>query len=85
MVYYVSLKRKYPIEKRASFQEIIISFKESLPALFTIIIILGGMFSGIVTPIEAAILGVAYSIFLGFVVYREMSLKDLIESIKQAT
>jgi tripartite ATP-independent transporter DctM subunit len=41
------------------------------------IIILGGIIGGIVTPTEAAAVAVGYALFLGFVIYRNLSLKDL--------
>lgn len=82
IVYYISVKKKYPVENRATIKEIIKSFLDSFPALFTVVIILGSMFSGIATPTEAAILGVAYAIFLGFVIYKEMNLKDLFNNLR---
>ena len=84
MIYYMSIKAKYPRGQIAGFKEIFISFLESFPALFTVIVILGGMIFGIVTPTESAILGVAYSIFLGFVIYREMSFEQLVRNIKES-
>ena len=54
-----------------------IAFKESVWALLTPVILLGGMFSGLFTPTEAAAVACLYALFLGFVVYRTLSLKDL--------
>lgn len=39
---------------------------------------LGGIYSGIVTPTEAACVSVFYALFVSLVVYRSISLKDLI-------
>jgi len=83
-IYYMSIKAKYPKEQRASLKEIFLSFLESFPALFTIVIILSGILFGIVTPTEAAILGVMYSLFLVFVVYREMKFEHLIKNIRES-
>jgi len=41
------------------------------------IIILGGILGGIFTPTEAAAVAVAYALFLGFVLYRNLTIKDL--------
>jgi len=41
------------------------------------VILLGGMFSGLFTPTEAAAVADIYALFLGFVVYRTLSLRDL--------
>jgi len=84
MIYFMSIKARYPRGQKAGLKECFASFLKSFPALFTVIIILGGMLFGIVTPTEAAILGVAYSIFLGFVIYREMSFKQLLGNIRES-
>ena len=46
-------------------------------ALMAPVILLGGMFSGLFTPTEAAAVADLYALFLGFVVYRTLSLKDM--------
>ena len=48
-------------------------------ALIMPVIILGGILFGIVTPTESAAIALAYSLFLGFLVYRNLTLKDLSE------
>lgn len=53
------------------------ALKESWWALLTPVILLGGMFSGLVTPTEAAAIACLWALFLGFVVYRTLSIKDL--------
>jgi tripartite ATP-independent transporter DctM subunit len=54
-----------------------VALKESCWALLTPVILLGGMFSGLVTPTEAAAVACLWALFLGFVVYRTLSIKDL--------
>ncbi|MEM1236956.1 MAG: TRAP transporter large permease [Pseudomonadota bacterium] len=46
-------------------------------SLFMPVIILGGIFGGIFTATEAAVVAVGYALFLGLGVYRELSLRDL--------
>ena len=53
------------------------AFKEAVWALLAPIILLGGMFSGLFTPTEAAAVADIYALFLGFVVYRTLHLKDM--------
>jgi tripartite ATP-independent transporter DctM subunit len=53
------------------------AFKESVWALLAPVILLGGMFSGLFTPTEAAAVADLYALFLGFVVYRTLNLKEL--------
>lgn len=51
--------------------------KQALAALVLPFIILGGILGGVVTPTEAAAVAVGYALFLGLVVYRNLSWKDL--------
>jgi tripartite ATP-independent transporter DctM subunit len=53
------------------------AFKDAIWALLTPVILLGGMFSGAFTPTEAAAVADLYALFLGFVVYRTLHVKDL--------
>ena len=46
-------------------------------ALLMPLVVLGGIYGGVFTPTEAAAVAVAYSFFIGTVVYREIKLKDL--------
>ena len=46
-------------------------------ALLSPVIILGGIYSGIFTPTEAACVSVVYSVIVSLFVYREMTLKDI--------
>lgn len=52
-------------------------FKDSFWALLTPIIILGGIYSGIFTPTEAACISVIYSLIISLFVYRSVSVKKL--------
>jgi len=55
------------------------AFRESLLALIMPIIIFGGILGGICTPTEAAVLAVAYGLVVSMFVYREITLKKLLE------
>ncbi|SCZ78566.1 TRAP transporter large permease [Acidaminobacter hydrogenoformans] len=52
-------------------------FLDSLWALGTPVIIVGGVFAGIFTPTESAVVAVIYSIIIGIFVYKEMTWKDI--------
>ena len=54
-----------------------IALKDGFWALLSPVIILGGIYSGIFTPTEAACVSVVYSIIISLFVYRDMKLKDL--------
>ncbi len=76
-VFIVSQFRKYPKETRVSFRELWASAREAVLPLGTPVIIIGGILGGIFTPTEAAVVASLYALFLGLVVYREFTLKDL--------
>ena len=54
------------------------AFKESLLALFMPVIIFGGILGGICTPTEAAVLAVVYGLIVSMLVYREITLDQLL-------
>lgn len=64
-------------DERASLVDILVYFKGSILALLMPVIILGGIVSGIVTPTEAASIAVAYALFVGGVIYRNLTLRIL--------
>ncbi|WP_420393947.1 TRAP transporter large permease [Acuticoccus sp.] len=66
-----------PGGERTSPTELGRAFVASLPALLMPVLILGGIFSGFVTPTEAASLAVVYGLFVTVVVYRDFRLADL--------
>ncbi|SUB75652.1 TRAP transporter large permease [Peptoniphilus indolicus] len=63
--------------KKFNFTELIKSTWSALGALLLPIIILGGIYSGIFTPTEAAAIGVVYSLILGMAIYREIKIYEL--------
>ena len=81
--WYVSKKRHYPkAERRSTLKEVLVSAKESFFAILMTLIILSGICFGFVTPTEASILAVVYGIFVGFFIYKELTIPRLIESMK---
>ena len=63
--------------KKASGAERWAAFKDAFWGLLMPVIILGGIYGGIFTPTEAAAVSVVYGLFVGMVVYREITIKDL--------
>jgi tripartite ATP-independent transporter DctM subunit len=60
------------------------SFTEAIWGLAAPFIILGGLRSGAFTPTEAAVVAVAYGLFVGFAIYRSMTLLKLYEVLRDA-
>ncbi len=67
--------------RRAGFWKL---FKDSFWALLSPVIVLGGIYSGIVTPTEAACISVFYSLIISIFVYRSVPLKSLPKFLRNA-
>lgn len=76
---YFAKRRNYPREKRSSFMEILVSFREAVLSLLLIVIVIGGILTGVFTATEAAAIAVVYSFLLAVVVYREVPIKEVPE------
>jgi len=64
--------------------EVWTTFKEAFWGLLAPVVILGGMRLGIFTPTEAAVMAVFYGLFVGFVIYRTLTLRDVYEMLVEA-
>src|SRR5438093_4894735 len=73
----------YPLYPRATLKEFFVSAWESLPALFTPFIIVGGILLGWFTATESACVAVIYAALLSIFVYREMDLKQLYHGLAE--
>ena len=60
------------------------SFRDSFWGLMTPAVILGGIYSGIFTPTEAALVATVYALAIGGLVYRTLTLRGLYESLADA-
>ena len=67
--------------KRASAKEIGKLFLDTVWGLLSPVIVLGGIYSGLFTPTEAAAVAVVYSLIVGIFVYKELRLKELKETL----
>ncbi len=76
-VHIYAVRRKYPVYPRATAREFFMSIWDSIPALMTPFIIVGGILLGWFTATESAAIAVIYAALLSIFVYREMDLKRL--------
>jgi tripartite ATP-independent transporter DctM subunit len=67
----------YPVYPRSTLKEFFVSAWQSLPALFTPFIIVGGILLGWFTATESAAVAVIYAAVLSIFIYREMDMKQL--------
>ena len=72
-----------PAGVRMSFKAFLKATLVAAPALFTVVLLLGGIYSGVCTPTEAGALASAWALLISFLVYRSMGLEKLIYVIKK--
>ncbi len=80
----ISKKKGYKGEGSFSVSRVLSSFRECFWALMMPVIILGGIYGGIFTPTEAAAVAAVYGAFVGFFIYKELTLKDLPKTLLSA-
>ncbi|MBK6603306.1 MAG: TRAP transporter large permease subunit [Betaproteobacteria bacterium] len=73
----VAKKRNYPRMPRASLAEMVAAFRESFWGLALVVVVIGGIYSGIFTPTEAAAMSAAYAFFVSVYVYKDLTLKQV--------
>ena len=73
----VARKNGYPTLPKASFRTMVKSFRESVWGLFLIVVVIGGIYSGMFTATEAAAMSAVYAFFVAVFVYKDMKLKDV--------
>lgn len=75
-------REKWPkAEKKITLGEFCQNFFKAIPALMLPIIILGGIYSGLLTPTESASVAVVWALIAGLFIYKELTVKDLVPII----
>jgi C4-dicarboxylate transporter DctM subunit len=77
VTWYLAKKRNYPRMKKATWAESWYAFRESIWGLMLVVIIIGGIYSGVFTATEAAAMAAVYSFFIAVFVYKAIKLKDV--------
>ncbi len=67
---------------RAGWRKFLQSVCAAWPALMTPVLILGGIYSGLLTPTESAAVAGVWAVLVGFFIYRELTLKGLWTALK---
>jgi C4-dicarboxylate transporter, DctM subunit len=75
--WYRAWKNDYPRLPRATWGERIRAFRKSVWGLSLIVLVLGGIYTGMFTPTEAAAISAVYAFVIAVFVYRDMSLSDV--------
>ena len=63
---------------KTDWKEVVVSLKEGFWGLMMPLIVLGGIYSGVFTPTEAAAVAVVYAAVVGSFIYRDINLKDYV-------
>ena len=84
LTYWISKKKNYPVEERATFKDQGNALVNGFLALLAPLFVVGSIVGGIATPTEAAAVAVFYTLFLGVFVYRNTSIRDIIDSAGSA-
>jgi len=78
VTYVIANQRNYRVHnKKFRIKDVLSAFIDAIPSLFVVVIIVGGIYSGIFTATESAAVAAFYTLFLGTVVYKKLKIKDL--------
>lgn len=75
--WWIAHRNKYPKAQRASWRERWTAFRESVWGLMLIVIVMGGIYSGVFTATEAAAMSAVYAFVIATFVYKDLRLSDL--------
>ncbi|MCH4273034.1 MAG: TRAP transporter large permease subunit, partial [Kerstersia gyiorum] len=74
---YRAWKYKYPRQEKASWKERWIAFRDSIWGLMLVVIVMGGIYTGVFTPTEAAAMSAVYAFVIAMFVYKDIKWRDL--------
>ncbi|HAL37946.1 MAG TPA: C4-dicarboxylate ABC transporter permease [Polaromonas sp.] len=77
VTWYRAWKNNYPRLPRKSWSQRWHAFRESVWGLLLIVVVMGGIYTGIFTPTEAAAMSAVYAFFVAVFVYKDLTLKDV--------
>ncbi|WP_369283259.1 TRAP transporter large permease [Oscillibacter sp. GMB15532] len=80
--YFTSKKHNYGTKKKFEAKNLFITLRTSIWALLVPVIILGGIYGGIFTPTESAVVAIIYSLLVGVFVYKELDKKAIYEALR---
>jgi tripartite ATP-independent transporter DctM subunit len=86
LMIYISIiasHKNYPYSVSQTFRELIVITVKAAPALFSVVILLGGIYSGVVTPTEAGALAAAYALLISIFIYRALGIREFLNVIRK--
>jgi tripartite ATP-independent transporter DctM subunit len=82
--YFISKKHGYGTKIPFSIKNVLRKFWTCWTALIAPLIILGSIFSGIVTPTEGAMVAIIYIVFVDMVIFRKFNIRDFVDAMKSS-
>jgi len=77
VTWYIAKKRNYPRLPKSTWKQRAIAFRKSIWGLMLVVIIIGGIYTGIFTATEAAAMSAVYAFFISVFIYKDMGMKDV--------
>lgn len=78
-------RRRMPArEDPSSRRDMLVAGRKAILAILMPVLVLGGIYGGVFTPTEAAVIAVVYSFLVGALVYREIKLRDIPEILRRS-
>ena len=81
--YIIAIKKGYPVNPRVRGKEAIRIILDSIWGLLTIVIILGGVLSGVFTATESSVAAVVYAFFIAVFVYKEITFRGILRVLRE--
>jgi len=75
--WWLARKNNYPRQPKATWLQRWATFRESIWGLLLVIVVIGGIYTGIFTPTEAAAMSAVYAFFVAVFVYKDMTIKKV--------
>lgn len=82
--YYISVKRNYPKGDPFNLKNVFTTLLDSIWGLITVLIVVFGVISGVFTATESAAIAVVWAIFVGFFIYKELTIKKMWKVIERS-
>jgi len=77
VTWFVAKKRNYPCLPKASFGTMLRAFRDCIWGLLLVVVVIGGIYSGIFTATEAAAMSAVYAFVVSIFIYRDIGWKDI--------
>ena len=75
--FYRAWRNDYPRMPKATLGERFDAFRKSIWGILLIVIVIGGIYSGLFTPTEAAAVSAVYAFIVAVFIYKDLSLRDV--------